>query len=160
MELLQNQKHSACQSDPWDQVQEILGRIKEPVIPNRICNIDSYGAIRSTNAGSVEEPTATVDANIKAFNDAIDDCYNQGGGIVQVPAGTFMTSAIRLRTNISLEVTSGAVIKFTRDTTKYPIVFTRWEGVELWNYSPFIYAFEEENIAITGKNCDSKAFSA
>lgn len=65
-----------------------------------------------------------------------------------------MTSAIRLLSNISLEITSEAVIRFTRNTTKYPIVFTRWEGVELWNYSPFIYAFEAENIAITGKNCE------
>jgi polygalacturonase len=30
------------------------------------------------------------------------------------------------------------------------MVFSRWEGVELMNYSPFIYAFEQENIAITG----------
>ena len=29
-------------------------------------------------------------------------------------------------------------------------MFTRWEGVELMNYSPFIYAYEAENIAITG----------
>ncbi|HEU5133340.1 MAG TPA: glycoside hydrolase family 28 protein, partial [Pyrinomonadaceae bacterium] len=32
-----------------------------------------------------------------------------------------------------------------------PVVFSRWEGVELFNYSPFIYAFEQQNIAITGK---------
>jgi hypothetical protein len=31
------------------------------------------------------------------------------------------------------------------------LVFTRWEGTELMNYSPFIYAFEQENIGITGK---------
>ncbi|HEX8685847.1 MAG TPA: glycoside hydrolase family 28 protein, partial [Pyrinomonadaceae bacterium] len=32
-----------------------------------------------------------------------------------------------------------------------PVVYTRWEGTELMNYSPFIYAFEQQNIAITGK---------
>jgi len=144
----------ACKSDPWDLATEILSRIKEPVIPTEtICNIREYGAIRSTNDDSVEELSETVDANIKAFQDAIDDCYDQGGGIVRVPTGTYMTSAIRLRTNISLEIQSDAVIRFTRNTTKYPIVFTRWEGVELWNYSPFIYAYGEENIAITGKKC-------
>src|SRR5690606_41817799 len=30
------------------------------------------------------------------------------------------------------------------------LVFTRWEGVELMNYSPLIYAFEQENVAVTG----------
>jgi len=34
---------------------------------------------------------------------------------------------------------------------RYPLVLTRWEGVELMNYSPFIYAFEQENIAVTGE---------
>ena len=32
-----------------------------------------------------------------------------------------------------------------------PVVLTRYEGVELMNYSPFIYAFEQKNIAITGE---------
>lgn len=130
---------------------EILSRIKEPQIPNRIFSVDAYGAVRSTNSSSEEESTAIVDANIKAFEDAIQAAHDAGGGTVQVPAGTYMTSAITLKSNVALEVTAGAVIRFTRDTTKYKNVFTRWEGVELWNYSPFIYAFEAENIAIKGK---------
>jgi polygalacturonase len=32
-----------------------------------------------------------------------------------------------------------------------PVVYTRWEGVECMNYSPLIYAYEQENIAVTGK---------
>ncbi|MEP6733130.1 MAG: glycoside hydrolase family 28 protein, partial [bacterium] len=31
-----------------------------------------------------------------------------------------------------------------------PAVFTRWEGMELMGYSPLIYAFEQENVAVTG----------
>lgn len=141
----------ACQtSDPWDQVPEILSRIRPPQIPNRQCNILDFNAIRSQNSDDVEAPSATVDANTNAFKAAIQFCHDNGGGTVYVPEGTFITSAITLLSNISLEVSPGAIIRFTRDTTKYPIVFTRWEGVELMNYSPFIYAFEAENIAITG----------
>ncbi len=103
------------------------------------------------NADNVEEPSVTVDANTKAFQDAIRYCHDAGGGIVIVPSGTYLTSAITLLSNVGLRVTSDAVIRFTRDTTKYPNVFTRWESVELMNYSPFIYAFNAENISITGK---------
>lgn len=145
-------------SDPWDLVPEILARIKEPQIPNRIFNIDDYGAIRSTNANSDEEPTSTVDANIQAFEAAIEAAHDAGGGRVRVPSGTYMTSAITLKSNVALDVTLGAVIRFTRDTTKYKNVFTRWEGVELWNFSPFIYAFEAENIAITGRVIMAESF--
>jgi polygalacturonase len=49
-----------------------------------------------------------------------------------------------------LHISAGATVRFLRDPLKYPVVFTRWEGIELMNYSPFIYAFEQENIAITG----------
>jgi polygalacturonase len=67
-----------------------------------------------------------------------------------VPSGEFSTGAIQLRSNVNLHLAAGAVLRFTRDTKKYPLVFTRWEGIELMNYSPFIYAFEQENVAITG----------
>lgn len=141
---------------------EILSRINPPQIPDRVCNILDYGALRSPNDGDVEAPSATVDANTNAFISAIKDCHDFGGGTVLVPDGTFITSSITLLSNIRLRVSSQAVIRFTRDTTKYPMVYTRWEGVELMNYSPFIYAFGAENIAITGDgiidgncNCDN-----
>ena len=33
----------------------------------------------------------------------------------------------------------------------YPLVHTSYEGTELMNYSPLIYAYKKKNIAITGK---------
>ena len=45
-----------------------------------------------------------------------------------------------------------------------PAVITRWEGTELFNYSPLIYAYHVQNIALTGKGTingnGSKKFSA
>jgi polygalacturonase len=57
-----------------------------------------------------------------------------------------------LKNNVNLEIAEGARIKFSQNPKDYlPVVFSRWEGVEVFNYSPFIYAFEQRNIAITGK---------
>jgi len=48
-------------------------------------------------------------------------------------------------------VSEGATLKFSADPAKYlPVVFTRFEGTECMNFSPLIYAFEQENIAVTG----------
>jgi polygalacturonase len=56
-----------------------------------------------------------------------------------------------LKSRVNLHLSDGAVIKFSPDPKAYlPAVFTRFEGTELMNYSPFIYAFEEQDIAITG----------
>jgi unsaturated rhamnogalacturonyl hydrolase len=81
---------------------------------------------------------------------AIDACTKAGGGRVVVPAGEWLTGAVRLKSNVNLHVAAGATLRWTFDLDKYPVVFTRWEGVECMNYSPFIYAYGEENIAITG----------
>jgi polygalacturonase len=83
---------------------------------------------------------------------AIKECSENGGGKVIVPKGSFLTGSIYLMSNVNLEVTENAVIRFSTDPKKYlPVVFTRWEGVECMNYSPLIYAYGEENIAITGQ---------
>ena len=68
-----------------------------------------------------------------------------------MPAGQWHTGAIRLKSNVNLHIAEGATLKFSADPAKYPVVFTRWEGVECMNYSPLIYAWEQENVAVTGK---------
>src|SRR5205085_5860342 len=88
--------------------------------------------------------------NTAAFRDAIAACAGAGGGRVIVPDGVFVTGAIELRSGVNLHVSADATIRFTRDTRRYPVVFTRWEGMELMNFSPLIYAFEQRNVAITG----------
>jgi polygalacturonase len=52
---------------------------------------------------------------------------------------------------VRLHVEGGATIRFHTDPAAYlPNVFTRWEGIECYNYSPFIHADGQANIAITG----------
>jgi polygalacturonase len=68
-----------------------------------------------------------------------------------VPRGTYLTGAIHLKSGIDLHIAEGATLKFDTNPASYPIVFTRWEGMELMNYSPLIYARRQKNIAITGK---------
>ncbi|MGV8093907.1 MAG: glycoside hydrolase family 28 protein [Mangrovibacterium sp.] len=61
------------------------------------------------------------------------------------------TAPITLRSGVDLHISEGATLLFTTDTKLFPIVFTRWEGVECYNYQPLIYARGESHIAITGK---------
>ncbi len=131
----------AATGSAWAQVPNILKRIRPPVFPKRDFDITRFGATGDGKTDCTE-----------AFGRAIAECSRAGGGRVIVPAGVFLTGAIHLKSNVNLHVTSGATIKFSQDTARYlPVVFTRWEGVEVMNYSPFIYAFEQENIAITGQ---------
>jgi len=87
-----------------------------------------------------------------AIQNAIDACSKKGGGVVVVPAGTFFSRGpISLRSNVNLHLLKGAALLFSPEPGDYlPAVFTRWEGVEIYNYSPMIYTANQQNIAITG----------
>lgn len=95
-----------------------------------------------------------------AINQAIKDAHNCGGGIVDISAadsknagGVYYSGAIWLLSNVELRINEGATIKFMRNRTNtyYPVVLTAYEGSDIYNYSPLIYALGQENIAITGK---------
>ena len=125
----------------WEQLNVILSNINPPVFQNKTFNIADYGAV----GDGITDCT-------NAFKNTIDDCSKNGGGKVVVPEGKFLTGAIHIKSNVNLYVSEGAVIKFSKDVNKYlPVVYTRWEGVECMNYSPLIYAYGQENIAVTGK---------
>ena len=128
-------------TDVWSNLNGILEQIVTPTFPETEYNIKSFGAIGD----------GTTDCSA-AFSKAINECSVNGGGKVVVPEGIFLTDPIYLKSNVNLYVSENAIIKFSDDKSKYlPVVFTRWEGVECMNYSPLIYSYEEENIAVTGK---------
>jgi polygalacturonase len=132
---------AACERGPWAEVPRILRRICPPRFPRRQFPVTRYGA----KGDGVTDCTA-------AFAQAIAACHRAGGGRVVVPPGNFLTGAIHLRGNVELHVGDGAAIRFSPDPAKYlPVVLTRWEGTECYNYSPFIYAYGQRNVAVTGR---------
>lgn len=115
--------------------------IKVFVYPDQDFNILDFGAVAG---GEVD--------NTKAIASAIAACNQAGGGRVLIPAGTFLTGPVHLKSNVNLHLEENAVLSFTDNPNDYlPAVMTSWEGLECYNYSPLIYAFECENVAISGK---------
>lgn len=91
-------------------------------------------------------------ANTQAIAQAIDACNRAGGGRVIIPKGEWLTGPIHLKSNVNLHLEEGATVRFTDNPADYlPAVMVSWEGLECYNYSPLVYAFGCENIAITGK---------
>lgn len=131
----------ACaRAEGWDAADQILKRVVPPDFPDREYNIVSFGAV----ADSVTDCTESIRAAIKK-------CSDDGGGRVIIPEGVYLTGAIHLKSNVNLNLLKNATLLFIRDPNNYlPAVHTRFEGYDLMNYSPFIYAKDVENIAITG----------
>ena len=88
----------------------------------------------------------------EAIAAAIDSANAIGAGTVIVPQGEWLTGKIHFKSNVNLHLEEGARLLFSEDPQDYlPAVLSTWEGMECYNYSPLIYAYECENIAITGK---------
>ncbi|HLX95110.1 MAG TPA: glycoside hydrolase family 28 protein [Verrucomicrobiae bacterium] len=137
----QDNPAAAVAPPAWSNVPAILSHIVPPRFPNRTFAITDFGAKGDGAADCTE-----------AFRKAIDACNQAGGGKVVIPAGVYLTGAIHLKSNVDLDLAPGATIRFNTDPRSYlPVVFTRYEGTEVMNYSPFIYALGQENIAITGR---------
>ncbi|MDI9871145.1 glycoside hydrolase family 28 protein [Flectobacillus roseus] len=87
-----------------------------------------------------------------AISKAITQANKLGGGTVIVPAGEWLTGKIHLKSNVNLHLEKGATLLFSGNPADYlPTVHSTWEGMECYNYSPLIYAYQCKNVAITGE---------
>lgn len=130
-------QHAPCQDD-WAMAEHIRANIKVPKFPARDFLLTDF--LR------VEEKDASA-----ALAKAIRTCHEAGGGRVVVPAGEFLCGPVHLLSGVNLHLSDDAVLRFHTDPHYYlPAVFTRWEGMELMGYSPLIYAYGQNNVALTG----------
>lgn len=102
-----------------------------------------------TDFGALEEDQQKTSL---AISKAIDAAHQAGGGSVVVPEGEWLTGQVHMKSNVNLQLDRGAVLLFSDNPDDYlPAVHTTWEGMECYNYSPLVYAYECKNIAITGE---------
>jgi len=125
----------------WSKVDSILSLISEPMFPAKEFKLTDYGA---KGDGIFDNKTA--------FDSIISACSRSGGGKIIVPSGVFFIKGpIHLKSNINLHLNKGSKLEFSSDPKDYlPVVLTSWEGTRVYNYSPFIYAYNQKNLAITG----------
>lgn len=119
---------------------DIVNAIQAPVIPDTNFDIRDYGAIEGE------------DARV-AIMKTIDTASKAGGGRVVIPAGHWLSNGpIHLKSKIDLHISEGATLLFSPKPEDYlPVVKTRWEGTEVYSFSPLIYGANIHDVAITGK---------
>lgn len=102
-------------------------------------NIVDYGANRDSGIPA----TAAIAAAIAAASRA-------GGGTVYVPAGVYVTGPIRMKSHIELHLSPGSVLSFSTNPQDYPVVESRWEGVQRQVHASCIYGEDLEHVSVTG----------
>ena len=113
--------------------------VQQPSFKKDSFNISRYGA-----------KADGITLNTKSINAAIDACNKNGGGVVLIPAGLWLTGPVVLKSNVNLHLQRNALLQFTKDYNQYPLVEGNWEGLpQMRNQSP-LSATNATNIAITG----------
>ena len=120
---------------------------RRPSFSRRRFNIVDFGAVGDG-----------VTSNTAAFARAVAAAKRVRGGQIVVPAGRWLTGPIQITSDggscdgIDLHVEAGAEILFSTNFKDYlPPVLTRWEGMDVMNYSPLVYFRGCRNVALTGE---------
>ncbi|MDR2914872.1 MAG: glycoside hydrolase family 28 protein [Tannerella sp.] len=129
---------SVC-DDLFENLPFKMDKIEWPVFPEKKVNIRDFGA---------KGDGITDDS--KAINDAIKSLSEQGGGMVVIPKGVWLTGPIYLADNINLYTEESALVIFSPDYRKYPVIETSFEGLDTRRCTSPIMAWGLKNIAITG----------
>lgn len=92
--------------------------------------------------------------NTSLINNTIKRLSKDGGGTLFFPAGKYLTGAIHLESNITIDLESGCELVFSDNFDDYlPFTEVRHEGVMMKSFSPLFYASDAKNITITGRGC-------
>ncbi len=166
--------------DPWGQAQAIIDRFAKPLIfREQDFVITAYGAaackvvpvlawISFISQAMIDSPAPGSTDCYAAIAKAIAACNQAGGGRVVIPRGNwYCAGPIVLHANVHVHLKAGAQIFFSNhpaDYAKYGthpcgkngnLTITRWEGNDLLNFSPMVYAYGQNNIALTGEDWTS-----
>ncbi|MBO4665001.1 MAG: exopolygalacturonase [Bacteroidaceae bacterium] len=110
-------------------------------------DISKYNSYRITDYGVVNDGRI----HTKEFQALIDMVANNGGGVIIVPQGTYMTGALFFRQGVHLHILDGGVIMGSNDPSDYPLLRTRIEGETCLYYSALINADGLDGFTISGK---------
>lgn len=116
-----------------------LPHVSRPTFKTDTFNIVDFGAVGDG-----------VTLNTESINKAIKECNAQGGGVVLVPRGFWLTGPVVLQSNVNLCIVSDALLQFTTDFDEYPLVKTNYEGLEAVRCQSPVSGKDLENVAITG----------
>jgi polygalacturonase len=166
--------------DPWRQGQDIIDSFAKPIaFRDQDFPITAHGAVPCKVVSATAWVSFNEDATVNTPAPGAPDCYAAikaaiaacnaaGGGRVVIPAGNwYCAGPIVLLSNVHVHLKAGAHVYFSQNPADYArygefdcgkngkLTLARWEGNDLLNYSPMVYAHGQTNIALTGEDWTS-----
>ena len=172
--------NAAIAEDPWGRAKEIAGHLSKPLkFREQDFVITAYGAAQCKlvplKAWISHDDQAMLQTHAPGSKDcypaikaAIAACHKAGGGRVVIPAGNwYVAGPIVLLSNVHVHLKKGANVLFSNrpeDYAKYgdfdcgkqgKLVISRWQSNDCLNFASMVYAYGQDNIALTGEDWTS-----
>lgn len=112
----------------------------DPTTLGKFYSITDYGVVNDSTLIQTE-----------AIQKTIDEAYRNGGGVIVIPKGTFLSGAIFFKPNTHLHILEGGVLKGSDNIEDYPFKASRIEGQSIEYFSALVNAFGINGFTITGK---------
>lgn len=116
---------------------------------NEIVNINTLGKPYVITDYQVKNDSTLLQT--EAIQAVIDQASQQGGGVIIIPKGTFLSGALFFKPHTHLYLQEGAVVKGSDDISNFPIIDTRMEGQSLKYFAALINADKVDGFTISGK---------
>ena len=87
----------------------------------------------------------------EALQAVIDEAAAQGGGVVYLPQGTFLSGSLFFKPGTHLYLEKGAVLKGSDDISDFALLETRMEGQNLTYFAALVNACGVDGFTLTGE---------
>lgn len=113
---------------------------KEFKVTDKTYYVNDFGAI---NDGTT--------LNTEAIQKTIDECSNNGGGIVTFKSGAYLTGSIFIKSNIKFIIPKGVEVKGSENIKDYKEIDTRIAGIEMKWPAALINIRNQKNVSLEGE---------
>lgn len=137
-----------------------LNAVTQEVFPDGTPISDWYRQSKPTDIGKLGKPYRITDYNLlqdstliqtKYIQAVIDKGSENGGGVVVIPRGTFLSGSLFFKKGTHLHLEEGAKLKGSDDISSFPLVMTRIEGQTLKYFAALVNANGLDGFTISGK---------
>tara|TARA_R110002050_G_scaffold100607_2_gene208383 strand:+ start:31943 stop:33277 length:1335 start_codon:yes stop_codon:yes gene_type:complete len=123
------------------------------IIPNWFLDDEKINPTELGKFYAITDYGVTNDSTIVqtvAIQNTIDEAYRNGGGVIVIPKGIFLSGALFFKPNTHLHVVKGGVLKGSDNIEDYPFKPSRIEGQSIEYFSALVNAFGINGFTITG----------
>jgi len=129
-------------------------RFRTAILLTTLCfNALVFNSMAQYNVKSFGAKADGKTLDTRSIQDAIDKAHENGGGVVEIQAGTYKIGTLILKDNINLHLQAGAVLLGSPDYMDYTEIIHEFDSRTNELYAKYFMVFAEgaNNISITGE---------